>query len=403
MNNMLKLRYIILAAPFILMACNGRPSAADGAYSNEDTIVNAEEIRADEIRADVLCDIEIGLDIDYSDSEIAPAGECLKYKASKSDGEFVVEPTAPYYNQYVSGKRFEIPLVQAYVEGAYIDANVYPKFYCYLQNTTDEAITVSSLDVEVESSSTDRLPYFRVATEASNSNCLVLSNESWFNYGGVTLEYAILKKGETFSNYKKKIHIPYFEEVYRINFKNDLIEMGYDYEAARAAAEDILGPYDANSDGQLNLYIPDDEVTEYAHLFYPFEVAMIDGVYIGIARIYGRLSFDNSDFTASFHGNLSLTYPNGFGDYVEDDDTYDVELRTEGRNYTLNLPYNVTISPGETKKIGVTMKCKKSSNHTLRLTAANSNGLAISSVPIRLHYLNPRHSSKINCIGGLED
>lgn len=231
----------------------------------------------------------------------------------------------------------------------------------------------------------------------------MLSNESWYDYGGVTLEYSILKKGEEFTNYKKKVHIPYFEEVYHLNLKNDLIEMGYDYNTIRELAEEIGEPWGANSDGQIKLYIPDNEVVEYAKLFSPFEVTMIDDVYIGIARIYGRLSFDNSNFTTSFHGNLCLTYPDGFGDYIEDDDIYDVELHTEGNNYTLNMPYVETLQPGETRKIAITMKCKESSNHKMRIRAINNNNIKISSTPIKLHYLNPRHSTKVTCTDQTND
>ena len=144
--------------------------------------------------------------------------------------------------------------------------------------------------------------------------------------------------------------------------------------------------------------ISEDELSRYSKLFYPFEVVRVkdeDNLYMGMARIYGRLSVENSDFTTCFKGQLSLSYPAGFGAAMDEDDSYDIELRTEGKDYTLTFPYNVVLTPGQSKKIGITLLCQKSSNHTIRIKAKNNELLDIYSVPIKLHYLNPRHSSKI--------
>ena len=148
----------------------------------------------------------------------------------------------------------------------------------------------------------------------------------------------------------------------------------------------------------MALYISEEELPRYSQLFYPFEIVREHNhgeFYMGMARIYGRLSFENSDFTTCFKGQLSLSYPAGFGAAMEEDDSYDIELRTEGENYTLSFPYNIVLTPGQSKKIGITLLCQKSSNHTIRIKAKNNESLDICSVPIKLHYLNPRHSSKI--------
>lgn len=382
-------KWLILIALLILIGCRGKNTTTNPEGSDIDSICCDDEVP----------DILIELDIDYSDNEYLGMNNTLKYKIVQNDHLFVMEPTSPYYDKYTSGQRFEIPEVVAYFEDDFIDANMYPKIYCYIQNNTEKDITISALDFVVENSSIDRLPYFNIATEDANSNCLVLANENWFNYGNIKFEYTILKKGETFSNYEKKINIPYFPNIYRLNFKQDLIEKGYNYEAIRRIVGDDIDDLNLeNSDGCMNLCISEDELSRYSKLFYPFEVVRVkdeDNLYMGMARIYGRLSVENSDFTTCFKGQLSLSYPAGFGAAMDEDDSYDIELRTEGKDYTLTFPYNVVLTPGQSKKIGITLLCQKSSNHTIRIKAKNNELLDIYSVPIKLHYLNPRHSSKI--------
>lgn len=375
----------------MLLGCTGKNVKTNTENNDIDFICYEDEVP----------DIPIELDIDYSDNEYLGMNNTLKYKIVQNDKLFVIEPTSPYYDKYTSGKRFEIPEVVAYCEGDFIDANMYPKIYCYIQNNTEKDISISALELVVERSSIDHLPYFNIATEEANSNCLVLANENWFNYGNINFEYTILKKGETFKNYEKIINIPYFQDIYRLNFKQDLIEKGYNYEAIRSIVGEDGNDWNLNvenSDGCMNLYISGEELPKYSKLFYPFEVVKVDkddNSYMGMARIYGRLSFENSEFTTSFKGQLSLSYPAEFGAGMDEDDSYDIELRTEGEDYTLSFPYNVVLTPGQSKKIGITLLCQKSSNHTIKIKAKNNESLEIYSVPIKLHYLNPRHSSKI--------
>lgn len=375
----------------MLMGCTGKNVKTNTEDNDIDPISCEDEVP----------DIPIELDIDYSDNEYLGVNNTLKYKIVQNDNLFVIEPTSPYYDKYTSGKRFEIPEVVGYCEGDFIDATMYPKIYCYIQNNTEKDISISALDFVVERSCIDHLPYFNIATEEANSNCLVLANENWFNYGNINFEYTILKKGETFKNYEKKIIIPYFQDIYRLNFKQDLIEKGYNYEAIRrvvGGGEDVEDLNLENSDGCMSLYISGEELPRYSKLFYPFEVVSVendDNSYMGMARIYGRLSFENSVFTTCFKGQLSLSYPAGFGAGMYEDDSYDIELRTEGEDYILTFPYNVVLTPGQSKKIGITLLCQKSSNHIFRIKAKNNDLLDIYSVPVKLHYLNPRHSSKI--------
>lgn len=342
-------------------------------------------------------DIPIGLDIDFSDNEYIGGNMTLKFRIARNDNWFVIEPTSPYYDKYISGQRFRIPEVVSYSEDDFIDGNMYPKIYCYITNNTESNVRISSLDLEVERSRIDSLPYFNIATEYANSNCLVLVNENWFNYGKVKFEYTILKKGEAFNDYEKVLIIPYFQDIYRLNFKQDLIDKGYNFEGLRNIVGNDVEDFNfENSDGCMNLYIPEDELPRYSKLFYPFEVVKVEeNSYMGMARIYGRLSFEKSNFTTCFYGQLSLSYPAEFGAGMDEDDSYDIELRPEGDDYTLTFPYNITLRPGQIKKIGLTLLCQKSSNHIFRIKAKNNKSLKIYSKPIKLHYLNPRHSSKI--------
>lgn len=156
---MINIRNLTLGCSLIILGCNGNQNTSVVESNEKDTIVYSKDKITDEVR-----DIEIGLDIDYSDNKNV-GGDCLKYKVNMGNDEFVVEPTAPYYNKYISGKRYEVPMEAFYGDNCYIDVNVYPKFYCYLQNNTTNPISISSLIIDVEKSSTDKFPYFRIATE----------------------------------------------------------------------------------------------------------------------------------------------------------------------------------------------------------------------------------------------
>lgn len=79
---------------------------------------------------------------------------------------------------------------------------------------------------------------------------------------------------------------------------------------------------------------------------------------------------------------------------MEENDSFDVILKENGDNYVIEKPYSVSLQPGASDLIGVTFRCDKSTRHSFLVSAENNEGLIVKSKIIKLHLLNPRHSSK---------
>lgn len=93
-----------------------------------------------------------------------------------------------------------------------------------------------------------------------------------------------------------------------------------------------------------------------------------------------------------FRGALALSNLGEFGAGMDEDDMATIDLNTAGEAYTIRYPYTARIEPNGSRKVGLTLYCCKSSNHSLVIRANNANGLDISSKPVRLHILNTPHS-----------
>lgn len=367
---------LLLATLLILLSCSSKSRQ------------NLETPIAEPDKVDIPISVKI-------DSEKRNEQSDLTFRCvEENDNSIIIEPTSPYYDSYISDSRMEIPMI-AFVEGMPTEWNEYPHLEYYIINNTQQAISINSLEIEVDNSQLDPFPYLRILTEEAHSNCLTLVNDSWTNWGNIILNYTILKKGEAFDGvYKKKKTIPYFEELKRINFISDLKEMGYDDQAVKQLSR---GEYSEPNESYVFAYITEDDLDKCASIFYPFEIGknIKFSDYMGFARIYGELIFEDSEHKVLFNGKLSLSTPGGFGAGMEENDAFDVQLLENGQNYTKAYPYITTIESGGSERVGLTFMCPKSSNHTFRLKAINENGLIIQSKTIQLHFLNPKHSSKI--------
>ena len=127
-----------------------------------------------------------------------------------------------------------------------------------------------------------------IATEEAYSNQLAIANESWKDWGSATLRYKILRKGESFDgNYDKSTTINYKDGIQRIDFTDDLINMGYDY---FLLAENVM----SEGGNYINLNIDDENLENCKDYFNPFEIGSIYGnSYGGFARIHASLKFED--------------------------------------------------------------------------------------------------------------
>lgn len=330
---------------------------------------------------------EISVKLDYSNLR-----DESNLHFNLNDGNVInIEPVSSKYETYKSGTDFEIEEVVVLNNDAPSEFIDYPRLLCYITNNSKEDLSVSRLSVNVENSELDKFPYLTIAAPAAYSNCIQLGNESWVNWGEATLEYTILKKGESFNgSYSESIKIPYFEHYYLIDFTNDLVSMGYDYNYVKSLDSSYSDedPYNC-----ICPRITDENLA--SSVFSPFEICY-DGEdwYNGFARVYCKLSFKGSKFSVKFHGNITLSTSGDFGAGMEEDDSFDVQLEPDKKNYQISLPYTTTISPGTTEMIGITLMAPKSSKHVFTIEAINDNNITVKTKPINLYFLYPRHSSK---------
>lgn len=371
--------YLILV---YFVSCNNE-------QSNQNSIMNSPNI-ADNITNSLKKEIDIPIEIKtIRESENDYKGKYLHFVISNENSNVIsISPTSDYFDKYVSKKRFSID------EIAYVDEgtgfNEFVTIEYYIINNSINTLNINGLDVIVEKSQIDDLPYLYIATEAKFSNTLTLVDESWYNWGSATLKYKILKKNECFDGtYENEKKINYFDDIKHVNFLSDLIEKGYDYNA-------VANAVGSNIDSIVVLIINNNNFYQYSNLFYPFEIGIDNsGEYYGFARINGELTFCNSDVKIEFSGKIQLSTSGGFGGWLELNDKFNIELKTEGENYVKHLPYITTIEPGGSERVRMTFKTSKSSNHIFKLKANNENGLMIESKTINLHFLVPKHNSRV--------
>ena len=292
---------------------------------------------------------------------------------NETDSVITIEPCTPYYKEWISNKRMEIPCLC--YNGDILDC---PKLDVYITNNTDQTISVSSLEFMVKESKIDDLPYIDISDNCTSPpNCLSLRNESWFNWGTMYLDYSILRKGEKFNGkYKGQKTIPYFEDVLDVDFTQDLAKMGLNINYLKERDYFHLDPEEFTPNEMLKV-------------FHPFEV---DEEGFGIFKIYGRIRFSKSKFTKEFYGYLDIT-PFGEGAANEESDKFDVKLEYDKKNYSISYPYNTVLRPGDNERVKLKLNCPRSSNHRFYISINNDNGLVMRTKDIQMHFINGRFSN----------
>lgn len=331
----------------------------------------------------------------------------------EDDNAIYIDTTSPFYNDYVSGRRFQVPCYPFVGDG--IESMEYLMLDIDIVNNTSQRIDVNELDFVVESSKMDSLPYLYIITESSISNTISFYNASWINWGGFYFMYSILKKGEPFDGkYKKKRHIDYFENDTIIDLLPDLLSMGYDF------AEVCINA-DKEDDEEFNLslfkercnlpyvfskwtnykkenkyetiifpYQKDED--SFSPLFFPFETERDEERRLrGVAKLYGKIKFDKFNYEVDFTAKIVLSDYGEYGAGSNLDDHFDIELKPQSDNYLLRYPYTTVIESYGAERVSLIVKVKKSSNHIFYLNLKNGNGLNIRSKKVHVHYMSPRN------------
>ena len=349
-----------------------------------------------------------------------------------------IDASSPYYDHYISEKRFMLP-IQVYDDEIYCG---YLNLQFDVVNNTDVILDIEELNINVTSSQPDSLPFLDMYTALVYSNAIVFRNQSWFNWRGFHFRYSFIKRGEKFNGkYQYNRHINYFDYDTIINLLPELIENGYnfkrvceslfidfsekdydcicrrDYDYKRLdklieEGKEAYEPCEPSCYETICIGSSDTSIIDSINtLFYPFEVEIeVDTLtfeteeveqeednwgayryyYTGYANLIGEIEFDKSKYKVLFYANVILGVDCGFGAGSYDNDKFDVVLRNNDTNYMLRFPYTTVIYPGGSEMVSLTIKAPQSSNHIFNASLKNGNGLTIKSKDINVHYMLPR-------------
>lgn len=378
-SNICSLIIGLLIVTTLLISCNKTNNS-----SNEEEVETATVVVEDVLNQDV----QIGIKLIHPES--LEFGEPMRYSLNETSEGIIITPHSRNLDAFTGGKRFEIPRVCGFVFGDGFECVEFLSFDAYIENNSDTPITLDELYIDVERSKLDDNPYLYMGTTEDVSNSMIIVNSGWADNGKMTLEYKLLKKGESFKgkyDFKKTYRLP--DDGLIVNFTDDLIRLGYnwDYIKKTYGSDDeyifSLGK-DGDSDNPNSLY-------------FPFEwEAEDEWSYVGFCRIYGRISFEKSDQIIEFQGKISLSTTGGFGAAFDYDDSFNAQLKTEGNNYKVRLPYVTTIQSNDAERVKFIVRCDKSSFHKLSLRMKDGDGNIYSSKDVSLHYMMPKYCDKDN-------
>ena len=340
------------------------------------------------------------------------SADAMTFRLQKESDDLIqIEPTSGYYNSYISPNRM---VLNPYpYDGPWCDFLNYPQMEFTITNNQDAPLAIQSLDIQVEESKADTLPYLYLYQDGEVANAFLIWNEAWEDWGEISLDYKILKKNEAFDgHYDRNLRIPYFKDFMVVDLYQDLQNMGYKADMVKRISppEDNLQwlkkeyqicGHGCDYDHLAMPYLFDWEELSQTHslndLFWPFEFATSEQAGLisacGFARLMGKISFEKSTFTKEFAALIYLSRPSNGGAEMELSEQFDVLLRDKGENYSVRKPYSATIMPGESERIRLTFKSQRSAIHQFRLVFNNENGLSVKSKKVSLHLLNGRHSS----------
>lgn len=352
-------------------------------------------------------DIPISLSLGHTDDEDMRQLVDAEYEiTSETDNDVFIDINSDYYKKYMSGNRFVAPQLAFFENSENVELLT---LNLDVVNNTDESLSVSELNVIVEESKPDTIPVIYICSTESYSNCLYLVNESWFNWGGLTLSYSIMKEGESFDgHYRESRHISYFDDYVIVDFLPDMEAMGYDLGGLIDCIRNRNIEYNRKNNVDFNvepweqddsnkfLYFSLDEgdadLDFFQDKFKPFGLKKDNfDEYVGRAVLYGSLSFDNIDFKVDFVVELSLSTSAGFGALSYENDSFDVKLKNSGEDYVLRYPYTTVIEPYGAEYIKLTVTADKSSTHRFKIDIKNDNGLKVKSKSVHFHNYRPKN------------
>lgn len=300
-----------------------------------------------------------------------------------------IEATSKYISGFYKDNTILIPQL-GYYEPPSFESLHFPIFDLKLINNTKETIVLDKLIFEVESSEIDERPliYLYTAVYQEDKLCLSMINEGWKEWKSCSLYFNFFplnsvpnKRASENDHFAHSATIPFFENKHNLDLTSYLESEGVDVAFLRDHFNE--GEYVTTESNDIYLRALS-RFSDYRNWFGEYE-AGIDGIIV-------ITDHNNKLYRLSIRGRVVLLTIPGLGGGLETYDHYEVKLRTQGKNYIINHPVSISLTPNEPLRMFLTIAADKSSMHRFKVKLNNINNIDVYSNPVDLHILLPKSS-----------
>ena len=283
-------------------------------------------------------------------------------------------------------------------------------------NNTDEAIFVTDAVIEVAQSRPNTDPLMVSIQNDGIVGYLSFLNDGWGEPDSVTAQARIAGEGGDYINlpFETRPDSLIDATVYNFDIGPVLSGLGIDpaaFSAVRAAYDAETDTVDMWRDIQIACLRKQGDLTGIAEFLEmisgePVDPADITDEQLGsipyscAVELEGTLNASwtqdgiNQSQGYDFVLSVMVTPPDGLGAAgFQPTGAYDFKLRTEGENYTINVPISQPVSPAGFDRFVLWLGADKSSNHDLTIKLRFNEDGEIASKPVRVKYLRPRSTA----------
>lgn len=329
--------------------------------------------------------------------------ETFWYSDSLIDGTTYVTPKNLYLDRYYKQKQV---VIESYPWWEWIINPHNPIIDIKIANNTNNTLFADKIIAEIDTSRFDDRYLLLIYRELENTSSFLIVNESWRQWEYFDFNFSFIKNAtDTISKpYKYHKRVYSFDFLYTFDLKPFLKKEGVDYDGifkiSQFYSDFVYDDPDTNLKVEDNTYlhIKDSTIVNEINSILPYIVnkADLDRGYIESApfvNIIGEISFPDYNDTIKVSGIIPLTYEDG-GAIITPCDSYNMMLKTEGVNYTVEVPISLAIKPHEVERVSVQLNAPKSSFHKLRFRLDGIDNTQIKSNNIYLELYKQRSMVK---------
>lgn len=333
----------------------------------------------------------------------AGSHECyLTYRGRWADGEYFIAPDWPYWEKWQKGGPIG--------ETGNFDVGVYPVFLeMRLYNPSKENLTISSAEIDVQTSRPDNEPILEVgdgfAQDFNAYATLSMTVSSLYRQPVQTFEISFnllpVGKQPVFGNYEFKVDVPSFTGGTVVSLAEAVAELGgktelfKEWEALNAGAEKPNTDFEALEKRKSSLLneirsclgpLKQFEVIDKANNTMSLEARFVGEMTVCWEDAEGaekskvvKLDFVKTFFVSSLE----------FGAGGPESGKYDVLLETNGKNYVKPFGYKRTLEPGENDRFVIQLASTASSYQNFKVRLTTTDGRELLSPACAMHFLVP--------------